>query len=206
MLLPPSIATRVQAGEQQIADVMEATVLFADLVGFSSWSGAMQPLEMVQLLHGVFAQVDEAATALGVQHIRTMGDGYLAVSGVPHYRPDHAAAAAQLAQAIVAIAAATRGPDGAPLQMRVGLHSGPVAAGVMGAFDLHYDVWGPTVSLAARMEQSGEPSQVQISASCAAALRGRFRVEPRGPIQVKGMGRVESWWLREALPAGRPAT
>ncbi len=197
MLLPASIAKRVQAGEQQIADVVDATVLFADIVGFSTWSGSMQPLEMVKLLEGFFARVDEAATTLGVQHIRTMGDGYLAVSGVPHSRPDHAVAAAHLAHAIVAIAAAMRGPDGAPLQVRVGLHSGPVAAGVMGAFDLHYDVWGPTVSLAARMEQSGEPARVQVSEVSAAAVRGTYHVSPRGPIEVKGIGVVQSWWLGE---------
>ncbi len=141
----------------------------------------------------------DLAAALGVQHIRTMGDGYLAVSGVPSYRSDHAQAAARLAQAMVDIAAATPGPGGAPLQVRVGLHSGPVAAGVMGAFNLHYDVWGPTVSLAARMEQTGSPSQIQVSQACAEALHGFYRVEPRGEVHAKGIGTVHTWWLGEPL-------
>lgn len=198
-VVPPSIARRVQAGERDVVDAHEVTVVIADLVGFSTWSSELTPLEMFQRMSALFRRIDACAAALNVYRVRTLGDGYLAASGIPEPRPDHAQAAALLAFDIMRIVRETRGPDGVPLQARVGLHSGPVVAGVMGGSDLQYEVWGPTVSIAVRMESTSEPGRIQVSAATARLLAGHFGVELRGVIDAKGVGPIETWWLREPL-------
>ena len=200
MLVPPAIAARLHAGETDIADAQEATILFADLANFTGWSASLSPIDLLHTLRDLFARIHASAERRGVARIRVMGDGYMAVAGADDHRDDHAERAALHALDIVEIAGAMRAPDGRPLAARVGLHTGPIVAGVLGGGDLHYDAWGPAVSIAARLESHGAPGRVQVSEETARRLAGAFALEPRGEIQLKGLGLTRAWWLRGAEP------
>ncbi len=195
MLMPPAVAARLQAGETEIADAREATVLFADLVNFTAWSSSLSPVGLLQTLRGLFARIQESAERRGVARIRVMGDGYMAAAGAVEACDDHAERAALHARDIVEIVREQRAPDGSPLAVRVGLHTGPVVAGVLGGGDLRFDVWGPAVSLAARLESHGEPGRIQLSEATAGRLEDRFALAPRGEIHLKGLGPTRTWWL-----------
>lgn len=195
MLMPDAVAARLHAGETDIADARDATVLFADLVDFTRWSSALRPIDLLRTLRDLFARYHESAARRGVARIRVMGDGYMAVAGAADAREDHAERAALHALDILDIVRDTRSPDGRPLAARVGIHSGPVVAGVLGGADLRYDVWGPSVSLAARLESHGEPGRVQVSDETARRLAGRFALSPRGDVHLKGLGPIPAWWL-----------
>lgn len=195
LLVPPSIAARVTAGERDVVETLEATAVLCDLVGFSSWSASLSPLELFRCMSSLFRSFDARARALDVYRVRTMGDGYFAVAGVPTARADHAVAAARLALDMMRLVGEARRPDGGPMVARIGLHSGPVIAGVGGGEDLQYDVWGQTVTVAARLEASAEPGRIQVSRDTADLLRGQFELEPRGPIELKGIGMIDAEWL-----------
>lgn len=195
MLMPPSIAARLQAGESDIAEAREATVLFADLVSFTSWSSSLSPTALLHTLRELFGRVHASAERRGVARIRVMGDGYMAAAGAAEPGDDHPERAARHALDILDIVRTMRAPDGSPIAVRVGMHTGPVVAGVLGGGDLRYDVWGPTVSVAARLESHGAPGRVQLSEETARRLEGRFALEPRGEIPLKGLGPTRTWWL-----------
>ena len=202
MMMPDAIATRLQAGETDIADAREATVLFADLVGFTTWSTALAPLDLLHTLRALFARVQESAVRRGVARIRVLGDGSMAAAGLSDDRPDHVRRAALHALDIVDIVASMHAPDGTPLAARVGVHCGPVVAGVLGGSDLRYDVWGPSVSVAARLESHGAGGRVQVSAEAARRLEGHFSLEPRGEVVLKGIGPRSTFWLGPLPPRG----
>ena len=184
-LLPASIAARLRDGPTVIADAMPAvTVVFADLVGFTPLAARLDPTELVARLDRVFTRFDELAARHGVEKIKTIGDAYMVVAGAPFARADHAIVAARLGLEMIE-ALAELEPD---LQLRVGLATGPVVAGVIGRSKSSYDLWGETVNLASRMESHGLPSRVQVAPAAAPLLDGAFVLEPRGTIEVKGVG------------------
>lgn len=194
MLAPAPIAAQLQAGETDIADARVATILFADLVEFTRWSTPLSPVELLHTLRELFARIHDSAMP-GVARIRVMGDGYMAAAGAADDAPDHAVRAALHALDILDIVADTRTPDGQRIAVRVGLHTGFVVAGVLGGGDLRFDVWGPAVSVAARLESHGVAGRIQVSADTADRLRGRFALEPQEPVALKGLGPTPVWWL-----------
>ena len=198
-ILPDSIAGRLKdAPGEIIADRYdEASILFADLAGFTSRAGSMTPEEVVRFLDRVFSAFDDLAQRFGVEKIKTNGDGYMAAAGVPVHRPDHARALAELALAMLET---VRGFDG-NVELRVGIASGPVVAGVVGTSKFYFDVWGDTVNIASRMESTAERGHIQVSEATAALLGDAYRLEPRGMIDIKGKGQMPTWYLREKPPA-----
>ncbi len=194
-VLPASIAERLKDGERTIADSREATVVFADLVGFTAFARERTPEQVVELLNEVFTWMDELADRFGLEKIKTIGDAYMAVAGLPTPRDDHVDAAAELALALVDTMPAFPGDGTQPARMRVGIDTGPVVAGVIGRRKFSYDLWGDTVNTASRMESTGVPGRVQVTARVVDALDDRYVFEPRGEIEVKGKGRMRAWFL-----------
>jgi len=195
-VLPEPIALRLKGGAEVIADQAEdATVLFADIAGFSSLAARVPPATLVAFLDGFFSELDEIAARCGVEKIKTIGDAYLAVAGVPRARADHARAAADMALEAMDAARRLARPDGEPLLLRIGLHSGPVVAGVIGQSRLVYDLWGDTVNVARRMEAQGTPGRIQLSWATRDRLGDAFRLSERGLVPIKGGGEVRTFWL-----------
>ena len=191
--IPPAIAKRLRRGERRIAEAYpSATVVFADIVGFTPWAQRTSPEVVVDLLDGLFTTFDELVARHGLEKIKTIGDAYMAVAGAPHPRDDHAIAAVEFARALIGAVATTRERTGADLQMRVGVASGPVIAGVIGAQRLQFDLWGETVNLASRMESSGVPGRIQVAASTRELLKGHIPMEAR-EVDVKGLGRLRTY-------------
>jgi adenylate cyclase len=191
--LPAAIAARLKHGEERIAESYpDTTVLFADLVGFTPWAQRTPPDRVVALLDGLFSSFDQLAAQHGVEKIKTIGDSYMAVAGAPEPRADHAGAALELARAILAAVAERRADTGMTLEVRVGLASGGIVAGVIGTRRIQFDVWGDTVNTAARMESSGVPGQIQAAASTWELLRDRHAFKRR-EIDVKGLGPMTTY-------------
>ena len=188
-MLPASIADRLRNEPGVIADAFgEATVVFADLVGFTPIGSGMTPTDLVSVLNELFGRFDALAAHHGLEKIKTMGDGYLAVAGVPHPVPDHADRAVRFGLDLERAAEALGTETNMPLVVRVGIHSGPLVAGVIGRAKLAYDLWGDTVNVASRMESQGLPGRVQITEATAQFLSSDVSLEPRGTIEVKGRG------------------
>ncbi|MDP1837205.1 MAG: adenylate/guanylate cyclase domain-containing protein [Reyranella sp.] len=196
-VLPAPIANRLRGGEQGIADgFAEVTVAFADLVGFTAMSSDMPPQEVVTLLNGLFTRFDEAAHQLGIEKIKTVGDAYMAVCGMPVPVPDHAERMVRMAIRMVHITREHALEHHVTMKLRVGINSGPVVAGVIGKSKYIYDLWGDTVNLASRMESGGVPDGIQVTRPVYEKLKDEFVFESRGLIEVKGKGSVEAWLLR----------
>jgi class 3 adenylate cyclase len=193
-VMPKPIADRLKRDPEAIADHFDAiTVVFADIVGFTSLAAMMSPQEVVARLDSAFSRIDDIVNRHGLEKIKTIGDQYMAVAGAPVPRPDHAEAAARVALEICAIAS---GPDGlGGLTFRVGVASGPAVAGVIGKSRFSYDLWGDTVNLASRMESHGVPGKIQIDEHTRDLLHGQFLLEDRGMIDVKGKGTVHTYFL-----------
>jgi class 3 adenylate cyclase len=195
-VLPAPIADRLKQGEQVIADRFpEVTVLFADLVDFTASSDRSSPERVVQVLADLFTAFDRLAARHGLEKIKTVGDAYMVAGGLPVPRPDHAQAVAEMALAVQEEAGRHRDPAGRPLQVRIGIDSGPVVAGVIGTAKFSYDLWGDTVNTASRMESIGVPGCIQVTDRAYRRLRDRYRFERRGPVQVKGKGELVTWFL-----------
>ena len=197
-MLPESIAERLKAspGELLADNVANASVLFTDLVGFTPLARELGAEHTVTLLDEIISEFDSIAARHGVEKIKTIGDGYMAVAGVTSPLPDHETRLARLAlelPVVVERISQTRDMD---LQIRIGMASGPVMAGVIGADRFSYDVWGETVNLASRLESHGLPGQVHVSGEVNRALRKSFHFEPRGGIEIKGVGHLETWMLK----------
>ena len=196
-MLPAPIANRLRGGEQSIADgFAEVTVAFADIVGFTAMSSEMPPAEVVSLLNGLFTRFDEAAQDLGIEKIKTVGDAYMAVCGLPVQVPDHAERMVRMAIRMVHITREHAMEHHVGMKIRVGVNSGPVVAGVIGKSKYIYDLWGDTVNLASRMESGGVPDTIQVTRPVYEKLKDKFVFEPRGAIEVKGKGSVEAWLLK----------
>jgi class 3 adenylate cyclase len=195
-VLPAPIADRLKQGEEVIADRFpEVTVLFADLVDFTASSDRSSPERVVQVLADLFTAFDRLSTRHGLEKIKTVGDAYMVAGGLPVPRPDHAEAVAEMALAVREEAGRHRDPAGRPLQVRIGIDSGPVVAGVIGTAKFSYDLWGDTVNTASRMESIGVPGCIQVTDRAYRRLRDRYRFERRGPVQVKGKGELVTWFL-----------
>lgn len=195
-ILPPPIAERLKASDDAIAEHADnVTVLFADIVGFTPLSASKTPQALVGLLNRIFSEFDALADTLGLEKIKTIGDAYMAVSGLPDPRPDHAAKAARMALAMLEVIARLVAETGEPLALRIGLHSGPVVAGVIGRRKFAYDLWGDTVNTASRMESHGIPGAVHCTEATVALLGKEFHLIPREAIDVKGKGWMQTFLL-----------
>ena len=182
-MLPPEIVARLRNGDSNIADHFEdATVIFADVVGFGKITARMKAFEIVGCFNHLFSEFDQLAEDVGVEKIKTIGDNYMAVAGIPTPRRGHARIAAKLALDMIAAAERLRPRLPAPFLIRVGMHSGPVMAGVIGTRKFVYDVWGDTVNIAARFEAASQPNRVLVSAATAKLLGGEFKLD--GPHQI----------------------
>ncbi len=195
-VLPAPIAARLKKGEVTIADRYdEVTVLFADLVGFTAWAGPRSPEEVVEVLGRVFTAFDALTAKHGLEKIKTIGDAYMVVAGVPTPLPRHREAMVGLARELIS-AVRTIGEDvGSPLEVRLGMHAGPVVAGVIGTRKFAYDLWGDTVNTASRLESHGVPGRVQVLESTMKALSPEFEFEARGEVELRSVGRVPTWLL-----------
>lgn len=195
-ILPKQVIGRLNQGEAMIADRFDGvSVLFADLVGFTEHSARTTPAMMVEYLNRLFSEFDALARELGVEKIKTIGDAYLAVAGLPDPNPDPFAAIAKMALGMIDRLSRINGLFGWPLQIRIGIHSGPVVAGIIGAHRFIYDVWGDTVNVASRLEAYSLPNRIHVSQDTARHLVGPFALEPRGSIDVKGKGKLETFFL-----------
>jgi adenylate cyclase len=202
-VLPAPIADRLKRGEEVIADGFpEVTVLFADLVDFTPRSRDTTPERVVRVLDELFTAFDRLAERHGLEKIKTIGDAYMAVGGLPQPRPDHAEAVAEMALAVREEVARHLDPGGRPLQARIGIDTGPVVAGVIGRRKFSYDLWGDTVNTASRMESNGVAGCIQVTERTYRRLRDRYRFERRGPVEIKGKGELVTWFL--VGPAGQP--
>jgi class 3 adenylate cyclase len=196
-VLPAPIANRLREGEQSIADgFANVSVLFTDLVGFTALTSEMPPQEVVTLLNGLFTRFDVVAAELGIEKIKTVGDAYMAVCGLPALVDDHAERMVRMAIRLVHITREHALENRVSMQVRIGINSGPVVAGVIGKSKYIYDLWGDTVNLASRMESTGVPGAIQVTRPVYEQLKDKFSFEPRGEIEVKGKGKVEAWLLR----------
>jgi class 3 adenylate cyclase len=197
-VLPAPIAARLKAGETVIADAFpEVTVLFADLVDFTRRSQRIGPAQVVAVLNELFSAFDRLAQQRGLEKIKTIGDAYMVAGGLPDPRPDHAEAIAEMALGIREEVARRADPSGQPLQVRIGIDTGPVEAGVIGTSKFSYDLWGDTVNTASRMESHGIAGCIQVTARTYQRLRDGYRFQRRGPIPVRGMGEMVTYFLVE---------
>ncbi|MGC9525756.1 MAG: transporter substrate-binding protein [Limnospira sp.] len=197
-ILPRSIAERLKQNPHSIAERFErATVMFADLVDFTGFSSRIAPTELVDLLNDIFSCFDELAQKHHLEKIKTIGDSYMVVGGVPTPRDDHAEAIAEMALDMQREIANFRREDGEPFHLRIGINTGPVVAGVIGTRKFIYDLWGDAVNVASRMESQGEAGRIQVTAATKAALNDKYLFDERGVIQVKGRGQMVTFWLRD---------
>ncbi len=204
-ILPQSIADRLKASDSRIADSHEAvTILFADLVNFTEISAGMPPSELVDLLNQVFSEFDHLSEKYNLEKIKTIGDAYMVVGGVPNARADHAIAVADMALEMQTVLADTAAKTGKNLMMRIGINSGPVVAGVIGSIKFSYDLWGDTVNVASRMEHYGLPGVIQVTETTYALLQHHYIFEARGAIKIKGKGDVEAYILKGRYPKPMP--
>jgi len=207
-ILPEAIAERLKErpGERVADSVADASVLFSDLVGFTGLAQRLGVARTVDLLDQIVTEFDRLAAAHGVEKIKTIGDGYMAVAGVSRPQADHLLRLARMALLLPDLVERLSAAHGVDLKIRVGIASGPLMAGVIGTDKFSYDVWGDTVNLASRLESHGLPGEIQVSAAVRGALGDSFVFEPRGPIEVKGVGRLETWLLKKAtIPAALPS-
>ena len=201
-ILPRSIAERLKIAKNAIADYYEsASILFADLVGFTPLSSQISPTEVVKLLDRIFSTFDKLAEQHGLEKIKTIGDAYMVAGGLPDPKPDHLEAIANMALAMQEAMPSfqteklTRHLENQPLQIRIGIATGPVVAGVIGQKKFSYDLWGDTVNLSSRMESQGEAGKIQVTAWVYEGLCDHYYFRARGPIAVKGKGKMTTYWL-----------
>jgi guanylate cyclase len=195
-ILPRSIAERLKAATETIADHFDATtILFADVVDFTPLAQGLTPVEVVGILDHLFSHFDELVERHGLEKVKTIGDCYMAAAGVPNPLPDHARKTALLALDMRDVVA-TSVVAGLPgLELRIGINSGPVVAGVIGTKRFLYDLWGDAVNTASRMESQGTPGEIQITRATYELLKDEFVCKRRGTVLVKGKGEMETWYL-----------
>ena len=195
-VLPDPIASRLKAVERVIADHYEdASVLFADVVDFTPFAQALSPRRTVEVLNELFTEFDHLAERFGLEKIKTIGDAYMVVAGVPERREDHAAVLVEMALAMHRHVSGLEPMDGRKLEIRTGIASGPLVAGVIGERKFSFDLWGDTVNTAARMESSGIPGRIQVTDATCGLVAGRYPFERRDGVEVKGKGVMSTWTL-----------
>lgn len=204
-VLPSEVADALRQGANTVAEDYDAiTVLFADVVGFTTLSEELSPGQMVDLLNAVFSYFDRLVARHGVEKIRTVGDSYMVVAGAPRRRSDHAQVMAQLALEMLDLHRHVDHPHVGRVQFRIGLNSGPATAGVIGHTKFHYDVWGDAVNVASRMESHGVPGRVQVGPGTVDLIKDDFALEPRGSVDVKGKGTMQTWLLGQRVKSAVP--
>ena len=196
-ILPDEIVDRLREDpEGSVAQAFsDASVLFSDIQGFVPLSKRLGAERTVELLNELIRRYDALATKYGVEKIKTIGDAYMAVAGVPQPLPDHAARLARMALEMLDVTGEVACHFDVQIRLRIGIASGPVTAGIIGTKRFSYDVWGDTVNLAARLESTGEPERVQISREAFTAMAPYFEAESRGEVEIKGLGRQPTWFL-----------
>jgi len=200
-ILPQPIATRLKLTNGTIADhFAEVTVLFADIVDFTHLSSELAPQSLVIMLNDIFSTFDALAEKHGLEKIKTIGDAYMVVGGLPEHRDDHAIAIAEMALDMQTAIAEFSQQHDRPFTMRIGINTGPVVAGVIGRKKFIYDLWGDTVNIASRMESSGMAGEIQVTQSTYQALKSTYQMESRGEIPIKGKGSMATYWLRDRHP------
>ena len=205
-ILPRPIAERLKRGEKNISgSYPDVSILFSDLVGFTKMSSQINATELVKLLNDLFTRFDKRAEALGLEKIKTIGDAYMAVGGLPIPRPDHADLCADMALGMFEDLDNFNRENGKSLNMRIGINSGPVVAGVIGFTKFSYDLWGNTVNTASRMESTSQHGRAQVSPSTHAALKDSFVMEAAGTVDCKGIGEVVTHFLVSRVQRGRRA-
>lgn len=177
----------------------EVTILFADLVGFTPMSKRLSPIDLVNLLNRIFSAFDDLAEQLGLEKIKTIGDAYMVAAGLPLLREDHSEAVAEMALAMQAVPAMIQAEFEETLQIRIGINTGVVVAGVIGTKKFIYDLWGDAVNVASRMESSSQPGMIQVTAATYERLKDQYILEKRGLVAVKGRGEMETYWLKGHL-------
>jgi class 3 adenylate cyclase len=195
-VLPATIAGRLRGGEKTIADIFpEATVLFADIAGFTQISARMTPHALVTVLNRIFSAFDRLCDSYGVEKIKTIGDAIMVASGLPSPRPDHVSVMAAFSLDLMAIAGTIATREEKHIRLRIGIHSGPVIAGVIGTSRFSYDLWGDTVNIASRMESQGVPGMIQVTEAVYQQLMNDYVFEPRGAQQIRGIGEMQTYFL-----------
>ncbi|BAP54839.1 family 3 adenylate cyclase [Thioploca ingrica] len=195
-ILPKAIADRLKKGEHTIADSFpEVTVLFSDLVGFTELSTTIEPCQLVEKLNQIFLAFDKLTEKHQLEKIKTIGDAYMLVGGLPTPRPDHVEAVANMALEMLTTINKINQKANAHFQIRIGFHTGPVVAGIIGKNKFNYDLWGDTVNIASRMESQGLSGHVQVSEATYQRLKDKFVFERRGPIEIKGKGTMVTYLL-----------
>ena len=195
-ILPKPIIEQLKQGQHTIADSFaEVSVLFADIVDFTRISAYHSPIKVVSLLNKIFSAFDQLAEQHGVEKIKTIGDAYMVVGGLPTPRTDHAEAIAEMALDMLDEIARFHAETGEPLSMRIGINTGPVVAGVIGTNKFSYDLWGDTVNIASRMESQGLPGRIQVTTTTYNLLRDKYLFEERGVIPIKGKGDLTTYIL-----------
>jgi class 3 adenylate cyclase/CheY-like chemotaxis protein len=198
-ILPRQVVDRLNEGEKIIADRFDdVSVLISDLVGFTEFSADTPPADLVEYLNWLFSHFDILASELGVEKVKTIGDAYMVVAGMPQPRADHAEAAARMALGMIEALAKVNAEIGQTFRARIGIHSGPVVAGIIGTHRFVYDVWGDTVNVASRLEGSALANRIQISERTSMLLPASYSLEPRGEIELKGKGLMTTFFLNSA--------
>ena len=201
-MLPPSIVSRKLAGEAPIVDnFVDASLLFADVVGFTSLSARLDSTQVVAMLGDLFSRFDRIVAQHGLEKIKTIGDCYMAAAGIPEPLPGHLNRLAQAALQMLAETDRIRAPDGSPIAVRIGMHAGPVTAGVIGDAKFIFDVWGDTVNTASRMESHGAAGRIQVTDTVRAALADDYDFAGPYMIDLKGKGPTQVWFLQSPSAA-----
>ena len=191
-VIPVSVADRLRNGERIIADFIdEVTVVFADIVGFTGLASDIPAPKLVGVLNQVFHQLDQLCKEYGIEKIKTIGDAYLAVGGIPPHKERHERRCMDFALDAINAIESTEYLESVKLKLRVGMHTGPVIAGVIGDTRYVYDVWGETVNMASRMESHGTPGRIQVTPETRERLKNDFEFESRGPMEIKSVGRMQ---------------
>jgi adenylate cyclase len=203
-ILPSPIAAQLKSDTSTIAEnFAEVTVLFADIVGFTQLTQKLSPIAVVELLNQVFSAFDQLTDRYHLEKIKTIGDAYMVVAGLPEHRDDHASAIADMALDMQTEIDRINQQTAYTLAIRVGIHTGPVVAGVIGLKKFAYDLWGDTVNMASRLESHGVPGKIQVSASTYDCLQMNYQLQRRGIVDLKGKGPVETYWLLGTVDANQ---
>lgn len=196
-ILPQPIAAKLKQNQGAIAERFEeVTILFSDIVDFTGLSARVSPTELVDLLNEIFSTFDQLADRYNLEKIKTIGDAYMAVGGIPVPRSDHAEAIANMALDMQQAIGQFQRDDGELFRLRIGVSTGPVVAGVIGLKKFIYDLWGDAVNIASRMESQGVAGDIQVTHETYERLKDQFELEARGAIAVKGRGTMQTYWLR----------
>jgi class 3 adenylate cyclase len=205
-ILPQSIAERLKDGDKEVSDKYQnTTILFSDLVGFTKMSSEKTPEELVFLLNDLFKRFDIRALSLGLEKIKTIGDAYMVVGGLPTVDDTHAIRVTKMALGMYEDLAEFNAQHGVRFDMRIGINSGPVVAGVIGHSKFSYDLWGNAVNTASRMESTSVPGKIQVSPSTFEQIKDHFDVQEHQLVECKGLGQIMTYFVNGQLPGGGPA-